>query len=92
MIQLRVSEADEQLGMVKEALNSDGILEVSLSDDEFTSSASSPSPSHTSDLLSPDEDSNMESAGSGDEVDTLPTSSNGQTSGTFAKEIFNNTR
>ena len=42
MIQLKVAEADEQLGRVKEALDGDGIAEVSLSDNESSSAASPP--------------------------------------------------
>jgi len=40
LIQVRVSEADEQLGMVRDALDSDGIAEISQSDDD--SSVSTP--------------------------------------------------
>lgn len=42
MIQLQVSEAEEQVGMVLEALNSNGIAEVSLSDDEYPSASFPP--------------------------------------------------
>ena len=59
MIQIQVSEADEQLGMVKEALDSDGIAEVSQSDDEGDSVASSPP--HSSDFVSLDLDSESKS-------------------------------
>ena len=52
MIQVRVSEADEQLGMVREALDTDGIGEVPLSDDKYFSSA--PSPPRTSDYICPE--------------------------------------
>lgn len=46
MTQTQVAEADEQIGMVREVLNSDGIPEVSLSDDEDSASESClPSPS-----------------------------------------------
>ena len=48
MIQLKVSKADEQLGRVKEALDSDGIAEVSLSDNE---SSSASLPPQSSDFL-----------------------------------------
>jgi hypothetical protein len=52
MIQVRVSEANEQLGMVREALDTDGIGEVPLSDDESFSSASPPP--RTSDYMCPE--------------------------------------
>jgi hypothetical protein len=42
MIQHQVTEADEQLGMVREALDSDGIAEVSLIDNESSSTSSPP--------------------------------------------------
>ena len=35
-LEIQVAEAEEQIGMVREVLNSNGILEVSLSDDEST--------------------------------------------------------
>ena len=59
MIQIRVSEADEQLGMVREALDGDGIGEVALSDDGSSSSA--PSPPRTSDCIYPIMDSDEDS-------------------------------
>lgn len=52
IIHIRVSEADEQVGLVKEALDSDGIAEACLSDDEAPSSPSSPP--HSSDYLCPE--------------------------------------
>ena len=43
-IHLQVAEAEEQVGLVHEVLESDGIPEVSLSDDEDSSSSLHPTP------------------------------------------------
>ena len=48
MVQIKALEADEQLGMIKEALDSDGIPEAQLSDNESDYAASSP---HSSDFV-----------------------------------------
>ena len=58
VIQIRVSEADEQLGMVKEALDNDGIAEVSQSDDEDSAGSSPP---QSSDYACIDSDSDYDS-------------------------------
>jgi hypothetical protein len=50
-IQHQVTEAEEQLSMVWEALDSDGIAEVSLSDNE---SSSASSPPQSSDYMCPE--------------------------------------
>lgn len=52
IIHIQVSEAEEQVGLVREALDSDGIAEVCLSDDEAPSSPSSLP--HSSDYLCPE--------------------------------------
>lgn len=46
--QVQVAEADEQIGIVRELLNSDGIPEVSLSDDEDDDLNSRPESYHPS--------------------------------------------
>ena len=43
LLHLRLAEADDQIGVVREVLDSDGIPEVSLSDDEDSSSDTFPS-------------------------------------------------
>lgn len=58
MIQVRVSEAEEQLGMVKEVLDSDGIAEGAESDDEVFFATSPP---RSSDFVSIDTDSESDS-------------------------------
>ena len=58
MIQVGVSEADEQLGMVKEVLDSDGIAEGAQSDDEVFAATSPP---QSSDFVSIDTDSESDS-------------------------------
>ena len=42
LIELRLAEAHDQVGAVREVLDSDGIPEISLSDDEESSSVTSP--------------------------------------------------
>jgi hypothetical protein len=58
LIQVRVSEADEQLGMVRDALDSVGIAEISQSDDDSSVS----SPPHSSEFLRVESDSASESS------------------------------
>ena len=53
MIQVKVLEADERLGMVRKALYSDGIGDMPLSDDESSPSSAS-SPPRTSDYMCPE--------------------------------------
>jgi len=48
-IKMQVAEANEQITLVQEVLESDGISEISLSDDEDSSSTSSPP--HSSDFI-----------------------------------------
>jgi hypothetical protein len=67
MIQVRVSEAEEQLGMVKEVLDSDGIAEGAQSDDEVFFATSPP---RSSDFVSIDTDSESDSDHSDSTPDT----------------------
>lgn len=62
LIELRLSEADDQVGTVREILDSDGIPEISLSDDEDSSSVVAP-PTSPKDIgmNSSDVDSDTES-------------------------------
>jgi len=53
LIELRLAEAHDQVGAVREVLDSDGIPEISLSDDEESSSVTSPPTSVTSLPTSP---------------------------------------
>jgi hypothetical protein len=53
-IDMQMVEAEEQVGMVREVLDSEGIPEVSLSDDEGPSPPSSPLASSVSMLISGD--------------------------------------
>jgi hypothetical protein len=81
MIQLRVSEAEEQLGMVREVLDSDGIAEASHSDTEYTSEPSSPP--RAMDYTCPDgsdEDSDSESAPESPELSSVTMPISGQMS------------
>ena len=68
LIQVRVSEADEQLGMVRDTLDSDGIAEISESDDE----SSVLSPPCSSEFLRVESDSASESSATSLDISNGP--------------------
>jgi hypothetical protein len=81
LVELRLSEADDQVGIVREILDSDGIPEISLSDDEDSSSVVAPptSPKNIG-MNSSDVDSDTESYYSRRRDNSDDTSSSGEDS------------